>query len=119
MMASPKQFKMSAGQIREIAPGHGSCIASDQITVDGEIVGFMYREEPSNDVDSGWRFFSGLETDAYTDEPDNFSVYDVNTIANYDQDIVPLLEAEIGSAWIRGEDGTFERAGEPPGSSEA
>ena len=31
------------------------------ITVDGYPVGFMYREEP-NDVDGGWRFFSGKES---------------------------------------------------------
>ena len=40
----------------------------------------MYKEEPDNDVDSGWRFFSGFETDEYVNNPKNIEVYDVNTI---------------------------------------
>jgi hypothetical protein len=73
------------------------------ITVDGCKVGYMYREEPDNDVDSGWRFLAGKESQAYMDDPRNHGVYDVNTIANYDSDIILLLDAPIGSA--------FERAG--------
>ena len=42
----------------------GSCIATDRITVDGLPVDFMYREDPIYKVDSGWRFFSGTETQA-------------------------------------------------------
>jgi hypothetical protein len=118
-VASPKKFRLTAEQIQSIAPGHGSCIASDHITVGGEPVGFMYREAPSDGIDSGWRFFSGLETEEYTDNPDNFAVYDVNTIANYDRDIVALLDAEIGSSWARGEAGAFENAGAVPGGDDA
>jgi hypothetical protein len=64
----------------------------------------MYREEPDNDVDSGWRFMSGRESDAYMDYAGNHGAYDVNTIANYDRDIIPFLDAPIGSAFER-EDG--------------
>jgi hypothetical protein len=32
-------------------------------------------------------------------------MYDVNTIANYDGDIVPLLDSPPGSAFERAEDG--------------
>jgi hypothetical protein len=75
------------------------------ITVDGRKVGFMYREEPDNEIDSGWRFVSGFESQEYMDDPDNHAIYDVNTIANYDPEIIPLLEAPIGSAFERA-DGT-------------
>jgi hypothetical protein len=74
------------------------------ITVDGRKVGFMYREEPSNEIDSGWRFMSGLESQEFMDEPTNHSVYDVNTIANYDPQIIPLLDAPVGSAFERDPD---------------
>ena len=30
------------------------------------------------------------------DEASNHGVYDVNTIANYDPDIIPLLDAPVG-----------------------
>jgi len=79
--------------------GYGACIATDKITVEGYPVRFMYREEPDNEVDSGWRFMSGFENDEYMDNPDNHEVYDVNTIANYDPSIIPFLNSEIGSVY--------------------
>jgi hypothetical protein len=113
-----KAFKIPPSQIRPLAVGFGSCYASDQITVDGKRVGFMYREAPDNNTDSGWRFFSGAETQEYTDDPANFEIYDVNTIANYDPSITEFLEAPPGSAFGRNADGVFEREELPvePGS---
>lgn len=96
-----KNFKLSADQIRPLATGHGAGVASDMITVHGSKVGFMYRQEPMDEVDSGWCFTAGVETQDYMDEPANHAVYDVNTIANYDPDIIPLLDAPIGSAFER------------------
>ncbi|XQA62837.1 DUF2185 domain-containing protein [Xanthomonas sacchari] len=94
-----KQFRLSQDQIKPMAEGYGGCIATDRITVDGDSVRFMYREAPDNDVDSGWRFMSGYEDDAYMDNPANHAVYDVNTIANYDPSIIPFLDAPEGSAF--------------------
>jgi hypothetical protein len=74
----------------------------------------MYRETPDSDNDSGWRFFSGDETQAYADDPSNFSLYDVNTIANYDEAIIPLLWAPVGSAYSRKELGKWSQEDLPP-----
>jgi hypothetical protein len=95
----PKSFRLSADQIKPLAEGRGGCFASDTITVGGRKVAWMYREAPDFDVDSGWRFFSGFEPE--NDEPSKWEVYDVNTIANYDPDIIPLLDATAGSAFER------------------
>ena len=35
------------------------------------------------------------------DEADNHAIYDVNTVANYDPDIIPLLNAPVGSVFER------------------
>lgn len=102
-----KKFKLSAEQIRDVATGHGACIATDKIVVDGLPVRFMYREDPDNDVDSGWRFMAGQESDEYLNDAANLAIYDVNTIANYDPDIVPFLDAPVGSAFERPDDGGF------------
>jgi hypothetical protein len=75
------------------------------ITVEGRKVGYMYREEPDNEIDSGWWFTSGWESGAYMDNADNLEIYDVNTIANYDPEIIPFLDAPIGSSFER-EEGT-------------
>jgi hypothetical protein len=102
-----KQYKLAADQLQAIATGYGACIASDKITVDGQPVRFMYREEAVHEDDSGWRFFSGTESDAYMEEPSNHAFYDCNTIANYDRSVVPLLGSPVGSV--------FEK---PPGATD-
>jgi hypothetical protein len=96
-----KQFKLGAEDIKPLAEGFGACIATDMIMIDGRPVAFMYREAPDHDSDSGWRFLSGLETDEYMDNPDNHGIYDVNTVANYDPDIIPLLDSDEGVAFER------------------
>lgn len=96
-----KPFKLSSSQIKPLTGHRGACVASDLITVEGHPVGFMYRESPDNAVDSGWRFLSGLEDDEYMDNANNHAIYDVNTIANYDPSIIPLLDSPIGAAFER------------------
>lgn len=98
---SSKQYRLTAADIRPLVPGRGACFATDRITIDGEPVRFMYREEPDKESDSGWRFVSGLEDDAYMDDAANHGVFDVNTIANYDPAIIPQLDAPIGAAFAR------------------
>jgi hypothetical protein len=95
----PKQFKLNKEEIKPLAEGYGGCIATDMITVEGYPVRFMYREEPDSDLDSGWRFMSGYESDDYMNDDKNHEVYDVNTIANYDKSIIEFLETPIGSAF--------------------
>src|SRR5215813_13215617 len=96
-----KKYLREASTFQPIAIGFGSCIASDRITVAGAPVGLMYREKPENDLDSGWRFLAGDESQAYADNPQNFGLFDVNTIANYDPMVCEHLESAIGTAFIR------------------
>jgi hypothetical protein len=111
-----KAFKIPGDQIKRLIPNMGGCFASDRITVDGMKVGYMYREEPDREVDSGWRFFSGDETQEYADDPDNFAIYELNTICNYDLAIIPFLDAPIGAAFgrIPGSDRFRPEKVEPP-----
>lgn len=96
-----KRYRLHPDQIRPLAPGHGGCVASDRIPVDGCPVGYMYREAPVRELDSGWRFLAGDEDEAYMADTGNHSVYDVNTIANYDPAIVELLDFPFGAAFAR------------------
>lgn len=113
-MAKKKKFKLSQEQIKDLVRGFGGCIASDRITVDGLQVGRMYREASDRDDDSGWIFLSGDESRAYLDDPDNMGVYECNTIANYDPDIIPLLYEEPGAAFAREGRGPLAPEGEQP-----
>ncbi len=80
------------------------------ITVDGKKVKFMYREHPDKEGDSGWRFFSGYEDDNYANDPKNIEIYDLNTICNYDFDIIEFLNAPYQTAYERNiKTGAFEK----------
>merc|ERR1712166_653832 len=59
----------------------------------------MYREEPGFPGDCGWRFFSGDEEEAYISDGENTGIYTVNTVANYDHDIVPYLTTAAPCAY--------------------
>lgn len=64
-------------------------------------VRFMYREQSDDPNDSGWRFFCGNEDQSYTDDPANIGIYDVNTILEIDDSIMPLLHSPSGAAFER------------------
>lgn len=100
--------------ITEIRPlidwgGAEGCFATDRIMVDGSRIGFMYRESPEYEGDSGWRFAAGDEQAEYLDQPDNSGIYMLNTVANYDPDIIPYLKSDYGTAFYRNAQGEFER----------
>lgn len=102
-----KNFRLSAAQIQPLATGLGGCMASDRIVVDGRPVGYMYREVPINPQDSGWRFLAGDEDHAYMANNANHGIYDVNTVANYCPEILPFIDAEVGSAFERDDEGDY------------
>ena len=84
--------------------GNAGCFATNRITVDGEKVGYMYRELPDEDShfpDSGWRFFAGDESDEYLAVVEHIHIYHLNTVVNYDPAIMAYLNAPYGTAWVR------------------
>ena len=106
---APKAFRLSEPEMRPLLTGWegpAGCLASDRIVVDGRPVGYCYREEPMEGLpDSGWRFLAGDESEAYLSDPARSGVYHLNTLCNYDPDILPLLSAPAGTTYARGEDG--------------
>lgn len=101
LLMTPKTLGLRPDQIRSLAEGYGRCVATDRIVVDCAPIGYMYREEPEDRDDSGWHFFAGDESEEYTNDPTKLGIYDVNTIANYDPDIVPLINEKAGTAFVR------------------
>ncbi len=101
MPVLPQDFALHPTTFKPLAVGFGACFATNMIIVDGGKVAFCYRQKPDNEIDSGWRFFSGGESDEYIDDAANTGVYDVNTVANYDPEITLFLDAPVGSAFER------------------
>ena len=86
----------------------GYVMATKMLVDNRRKVCFMYREEPANKKDSGWRFFCGEEDQGYTDNPDNIAIYDINTIIAIDKSISPYLKSAMGTALEReDENGIF------------
>ena len=102
-----KIFKLKPDEIEDLAVGYGACIATDLITVSGHKVGYMYRDEPEG-LTNGWVFMSGNETQEYMDNPDNVAMYDTNTIANCDQDIIQFIESPVGTECERDSEGVLK-----------
>jgi hypothetical protein len=75
------------------------------VGAEGRPVRFMYREPPDNNQDSGWRFFSGEEPQAYVDDPENIGLYAANTLVAIDPSIVPYLLTPAPCAFERREPG--------------
>jgi len=78
----------------------GYVLATKMLVDNKRKVRFMYREK-GKVGDSGWRFFCGDENQAYTDNPDNIAIYDINTIIAIDKSIVPYLNSAAGAAYER------------------
>ncbi len=102
-----KQFYLDPSKMKQLLQDESKangCIASDRIIVDGNKVGYMYREKSIGEWDSGWRFLAGDETQEYLDDPKHVGVYLLNTLCNYDQEIINFLDEEEGSIFVRRED---------------
>lgn len=106
-----KKFLKSKEEMKELLKNWEEpegCIATDRITVDGCKVGYMYRELPANESDSGWRFMAGDESEEYMANPANSGIYRLNTICNYDEDIISFLHSPFQNAYFRDENGEFK-----------
>ena len=89
----------------------GYIIASREITEKGRPIGYLYREEPDDELDSGWRVFAGDETQEYADEPANFAMYNASTIVDLDPSVRTLLGERAPVAFERDGTGRFARVG--------
>ena len=104
-----KPFVKDANELeKRLVEPMGYCLATDRIMVDGAKIAYMYRETPDEESDSGWRFFAGDEEDEYLENPNNIGLYDINTIAHYDQSIIPFLTSDYNTSFYRNEENIFE-----------
>ena len=102
-------IKIPIKKLLEWTDKNEGCFVSNKITKEGFKVGYMYREMPEyGKPDSGWRFFKGDETDEYSSDPANFNLFSLNTVCNYDPDIIKYLNSPTDSVYIRISDSEFE-----------
>jgi hypothetical protein len=85
----------------------GYVIASNQLMYGQERPGYLYREAPDSAADSGWRLFSGTESQGYADDPSNFSMYNAITIVEKFPEVAALLSHDFPVAFEREATGDF------------
>lgn len=102
-----KKFKIPREKLKQLVRGRGFCIAPDTVLVDGIPVSLIYRVMPSSMHDSGWRFFTGTESDAYLANSRCNGLYDLNTVVNYCPEALSLLDAPPYSAFRRDDGGEW------------
>jgi len=67
----------------------------------GECVRFLYREAPDREEDSGWRMFTGHESDEYSNDPKNIRLPDVGYMLDRDPSLSQPLKEGIGAVFER------------------
>lgn len=83
------------------------CFVTNNILYEGRQVGYLYREEPDYDDDSGWRFTAGDETDEYMEDSDNSSYVSLGAVLREDDSCLELLDREAGVAFAKDDKGNF------------
>ena len=93
-----KWYKPTEREWAPIYPNNLGCIITKAALEKG--IGYMYREEGIPDrPDSGWRFFSGDESDEYVNDPQNSEIVGLNTVCNIQPNILAFTEAPANSAY--------------------
>jgi hypothetical protein len=77
------------------------CLVSRRIVDDGCQIGYIYREAPGRDDDSGWGFMAGDESDEYLDQADNFCLLSLGRLLSIDDAMIDLLDAPVGAEFER------------------
>lgn len=87
-------------------PAIGGLMVSKMVVDEQIMPRFMYREKRTRPEDSGWRIFTGFESEEYNDDPNNIGIYNPSTILKIDPSIKDILLKGIGSVYEKTEDGT-------------
>ena len=78
------------------------CFITKDVLVNKKKIKFMYHEQPDNEFDSGWRFFSGDETQEFVDDSTNLIFIPLSkVIQNVDSSIEKYLNYEKNIAFER------------------
>jgi hypothetical protein len=77
----------------------GAIMISNKVLLNNEIPTWMYRTTPIEEMDSGWRVFSGNEDEVYLENPSNFKTISADQLILIDETIKVNLLAPINSSF--------------------
>lgn len=104
----PKNYFNGFKAEKDLADKKLACYVTDRVSMDGAPIQYAERQLPNpNYPDSGWKFMAGDETTGYLSDGNNIGVFTLNYIANYDEALLSILDAPVGSVYVRNEQGDF------------
>lgn len=77
------------------------CFVTKRVLDEGYKVGYLYREEPDEERDSGWRIMSNTESEEYMDDSNNLAYVSLGAVLSRDDSFIELLDEPEGSAFAR------------------
>lgn len=77
------------------------CYVSKKITDEGWKVGYMVREEPHREGDSGWSFMAGNEDDEFLEDYNNIKLLSIAAMCQLAPEIQEHIDKPVGTALIR------------------
>ena len=78
----------------------GSCIVTKSLLNGESNFRWLFREEPLDNIDTGWMAFGDSDNDEYVNDPKNLSVVDLNTLINIEPTILNVYEMPVGTDLI-------------------
>ena len=78
----------------------GSCIITKSLLNGETKLRWLFREEPLNNIDTGWIAFGNKDNDDYVNNPKNLAVVDLNTLINIEPTVLNVYEMPIGTDLI-------------------
>ncbi|MEP7764837.1 DUF2185 domain-containing protein [Sanguibacter sp. 25GB23B1] len=75
----------------------GGAVVSRRILDGTSGIKWLLREEPAHPADSGWRFLSAIDDDAYADDPANMVTLDFTTVAAIEPAVFSIYHLPVGS----------------------
>jgi len=78
----------------------GSCIVTKSLLNGETNFRWLFREEPLDNIDTGWLAFGDSDNDEYVNDPKNLSVVDLNTLINIEPTILNVYEMPVGTDLI-------------------
>lgn len=77
------------------------CFVTNRVLQEGARIGYLYRETPDEEKDSGWRITANDESDEYMDNARNIAYVSLGAVLSKDDSIVMLLDSPVGSTFVR------------------
>ncbi|MES2924800.1 MAG: DUF2185 domain-containing protein [Verrucomicrobiota bacterium] len=95
------QTIIKKGDRRWVNCANLNALVSEMCFATGECVRFIYRQDADRNEDSGWRMFTGHETQEYNDDPKNVRIVSVGYMLERDPSLSRPLKEAVGAVFER------------------